>query len=30
MARRLRMDIQEVSKKLVEEETGDGDTGRNS
>jgi uncharacterized membrane protein len=30
MARRLGMDIQEVSKEMVEEETGDGDTGGNS
>ena len=30
MARRLGMDIQEVSKEIVEEETGDGDTGGNS
>ena len=27
MARRLGMDIQEISKEMVEEETGDGDTG---
>lgn len=30
MARRLGMDVQEVSKEIVEEETGDGDTGGNS
>jgi uncharacterized membrane protein len=30
MARRLGMDIQEVSKEIVEEETGDGGTGGNS
>jgi len=30
MARRLGMDIQEVSKELVDEETGDSDTGGNS
>ena len=30
MARRLGMDIQEISKEMVEEETGDGDTGGNS
>jgi hypothetical protein len=29
MARRLGMDIQEVSKEMVEEETGDGDIGGN-
>jgi uncharacterized membrane protein len=30
MARRLGMDIQQVSKELVDEETGDSDTGGNS